>query len=481
MASSGYRQQTLYEGNLVHALNPEKLTYAFESHIGVDESGKIAFIEQHSSASDVLAKHGWASYTPIVSATEVMRTRNATAFFFPGFIDTHTHASQYPNVGIFGDSTLLDWLEKYTFPLESSFTALDRARLVYDRVVRRSLSHGTTASAYYATVHVPATNLLAEICHKRGQRALVGRVCMDRMSPEHYQDESPETAVQATQACIDYIQQLDPTGELIRPVITPRFAPSCTDHCLSALGKLHKETGHWVQTHMSENKSEIELVKTLFPLAKDYASVYDEAGLLTDKTIIAHAVHMTSDEIRLMEKRQTKISHCPTSNTCLTSGAAKVKQLLKAGIDVSLGTDMSGGYSPSILEMVRQAILVSRHTAMVDGDEAKLSISEALWLATKGGAKCMGLEKHVGAFEIGMDFDAQLIVMDHINTDIDDAAVNGAATEPHLEGPVDIFGWESPEDKVAKWVYGGDDRNVAAVWVKGRLVHKIRNVTLIDE
>lgn len=285
---------------------------------------------------------------------------------------------------------------------------------------------------------------------------------MDQLSPPTYRDSDVETAIADTKSCIQHIAHLDPNHDLITPVLTPRFAPSCSGALLSALGDLHRETSLPIQTHMSENKSEIALVKELFPDSTSYADVYDSAGLLTDKTILAHCVHLTDAERSLLASRSAKISHCPASNTAITSGTARVRELLDAGLTVGLGTDVSGGYSPSILEEVRQAILVSRHVAMTDGDAAKLTTAETLYLATRGGARVVGLEDRIGGFEVGMDWDAQMISLDAVT---EDGEMSGG------EGPVDIFLQESWEDRVNKWVYNGDDRNTAAVWVKGRLVH----------
>ncbi|HEX3643918.1 MAG TPA: amidohydrolase family protein, partial [Ktedonobacteraceae bacterium] len=204
---------------------------------------------------------------------------------------------------MFGKSTLLDWLNTYTFPLESSFSDLKRAMHVYNRLVSRTLSHGTTTASYYATIHVPATNLLADICARRGQRAFVGRVCMNAMGPDGYRDESAAATLSKTRECIEHIKQLDPKHALITPIITPRFAPACSVDCLKDLGVLHKETGYPCQTHISENKPEVELVRKLFPDSKSYASVYDDAGLLTNKMILAHAVHLTEEEVALVKER----------------------------------------------------------------------------------------------------------------------------------------------------------------------------------
>lgn len=475
-------KRTLYVGPFVHSKSLQDLEICQEGIIGVDEHGKIAFIERvGNDAGAAAGKHGWSTY-------EIVRIRD-NGFFFPGFIgtytlrpkffklvfaqvtrdysnnalDTHIHASQYPNAGIFGKSTLLDWLNTYTFPLESSLHDTTRASHVYSRVVSRTLSHGTTTAAYYATIHVPATNLLADICKARGQRAFVGRVCMNMMSPEYYRDESVELAVQRSRESIEYIRGIDPSHELITPIITPRFAPSCSIDCLKSLGDLHRETGVPVQTHISENLKEVELVHKLFPQCSSYADVYDSSGLLTAKMILAHAVHLSEDERKLIKARNSKISHCPASNTALTSGCTKVRQLINEGIYVGLGTDVSGGFSPSILEMVRHAIWVSRYVAMSDGDAAKLSTEEALHLATLGGAHVVGLQDKIGNFEVGKEWDAQMISLGQVE-------VGSEAHEEH-EGPVDVFGWESWEDRVNKWVYNGDDRNTVAVWVKGRRVH----------
>jgi len=344
--------------------------------------------------------------------------------------------------------------------MESSLSETNKARRVYTSFVNRTLSHGTTTCCYYATKDLSTTNLLATICHSLGQRAYIGRVCMDSLSPDYYRDESVEFGVQASQDSIKFIRELDPSGALVNPIITPRFAPSCTAPYLKALGSLATETGAHIQTHISENKPEIQLVQELFPDSKSYADVYDTAGLLTPKTILAHAVHLSEEERVLCKERGAKISHCPASNTALTSGCAPVRELLDAGLTVGLGTDVSGGFSPSILEECRQAIWVSRFVAMGNGDAAKLSTEEALYLATRGGAAVVGMEEKIGGFGVGMEWDAQMVRLGVVNGE----GENG-------QGPVDVFGWESWEDRVNKWVYSGDDRNTVGVWVKGRLVY----------
>ncbi|KAK4134743.1 guanine deaminase [Trichocladium antarcticum] len=468
----------LFLGSFVHCKALDELEYLHNAAICVDQSGTIVAVETECDAvkakETVFPRLGWGD-----AEVEVVAAKEGQ-FFFPGFIDTHLHASQYPNVGIFGKSTLLDWLNTYTFPLEASLSDPAKARQVYTRVIRKTLSHGTTCAAYYATIDVPSTNLLADLCLSLGQRALVGRVCMDQLSPDYYRDTSAETSIAATRASIAHIQAADPAMSLVRPVITPRFAPSCSAALLRQLGALAAEHPTLpIQTHISENAAEIALVRSLFPEDASYAAVYDAVGLLTPRTILAHAVHLTAAEADLVAARGAKVSHCPCSNSALASGAARVRWLLDRGVVCGLGTDVSGGYSASVLAAARQAVLVSRHVSLA-GDEGgegegergrerereRLSVEEVLFLATKGGAEVVGLAGRVGGFGLGMEWDAQLVGLGRVD----------AAGE--VEGPdggdVDVFGWESWPERMAKWVYNGDDRNTKRVWVKGRSVHERR-------
>lgn len=414
-------------------------------------------------------------------------------------IDTHIHASQYPNVGIFGKSTLLDWLNTYTFPLESSLSSPTKARRVYSACVSRTLSHGTTTASYYATIHVASTNLLADICLEKGQRAFIGRVCMDTdLNPEYLRDESPEQAVEDTKATIAHIKSIDPNHALVTPIITPRFVLSCSSPLLSDLGTLAKETNLPIQTHLSENTSEVALVRERFPTHDSYSHVYDTHGLLTPRTVLAHCVHLSPNERKLLSERRSKVSHCPVSNTSISSGLCPVRQLLDDGIEVGLGTDISGGYSASILVAAREAAMVSRTLAALTpeepepeneekktADEAqtkhstsvkdrkKLSVEECLYLATMGGAKCLGLEGKVGGFEVGMQWDAQFVQLD-VDDDGEEGEGEGegGGVPGDERGPVELWSKETWGEKVAKWMFCGDDRNTKMVFVAGRLVHE---------
>lgn len=447
----------VYVGNIVHSLSAGELEILPDGIVGVDENGKILF-RQTGSLEDALLAHG-TDYNiddeNSVAEVEVVET-TGNQFFVPGFIDTHIHASQYPNVGIFGHSTLLDWLETYTFPLEGSYTDTERATEVYTKVIGRGLANGTTMASYYGTIHVPATVCLSQIALKLGQRALVGRVCMERFCPETVQDAS----IESDRDFVDQVLALDKTGRHVKPILTPRFAPSCTMETMKGLAELAKERDLPVQTHISENSREIAWVKELFPECNSYTDVYDNANLLKHDTVLAHAVHLGDDEVELIKKRESGISHCPVSNASIASGIAPIKSYLDKNVKVSLGTDVSGGFTTSILANAREALLMSRLLSERSGNtDDVLSVNNALFIATLGGAQVCNASDFVGNFAVGKQWDAQLINLD----------AKGS--------PVDVFNWQLPQDPVErienlvhKWVYVGDDRNTEKVWVDGKLV-----------
>ncbi|XXG94118.1 hypothetical protein Hte_000370 [Hypoxylon texense] len=494
MASSHHKKSQIFLGTFIHSIKLGELQYMHDTAVCVDRSGKIVAVEPQCDMEvekfkeTLCQKLEWDVHDLALTITKEGQ------FFFPGFIDTHIHAPQYPNAGIFGKSTLLDWLNKYTFPMEASLSSLPKARRVYSACVRRALAHGTTTAAYYATLHVAPTNLLADLCLAIGQRAFVGRVCMDDpdVNPPYYRDESADEALARTHATVDHIRRIDPTYALVSPILTPRFAPSCSRACMTRLGALRKSAyaGEGqavlpVQTHIAENAAELALVKAMFPECASYADVYDRHGLLGERTVLGHAIHLTDAEIRLVAERGAGVAHCPCSNSALTSGEAPVRKLLDAGVGVGLGTDVSGGYSASVLEAARQAALVSNHRAMPMGkwadvpaeerERGRLSVEDVLYLATRGGASVLGLAGRVGGFDVGLEWDAQLIglgLVDEHNEEHENDEITATTKKTKDHGNVDIFGWETWEERVAKWVFNGDDRNVKKVWVRGRLVHE---------
>ena len=314
--------------------------------------------------------------------------------------------------------------------------------------------------------------------------------------PSYYCDADADTAIKASRESAESILAADPTG-LVKPIITPRFALSCTEESLKGLASIAADLKIPIQTHISENLDEVALVARTFPGYSSYAHLYHNCGLLGPNTVLAHACHLSQEEVSLIHTTGSSISHCPASNTSLGSGLCPVRELLDQGVKVGLGTDVSGGYSPSILVAAREAGAVSRlRTApgvetgihSLSGkslitpiatttdnessattsekqarDKLKLTVEETLYLATRGGAQCLGLEACVGGFEVGKEWDAQFI---DLGAEIDAGYVLGGGSV----GNVQVWKGMGWEERLAKWVYQGDERNVKAVWVRGRMV-----------
>jgi len=384
------------------------------------------------------------------------------SFLMPGLIDAHIHAPQYAFAGIGTNRPLLDWLNEYTFPFESRCAEPSWANRVFNGVVRRSLRSGTTTAVYFATIHNPASLLLAEICRQRGQRAFVGKVSMDRNSPDFYVEESSDAALAAARAFVEKMETGGPAADpLVQPIVTPRFVPSCTSQTLSGLAALASEKDLLVQSHASENLSECDWVKSLHPEARDYTDAYAKHNLLTRKTLLAHVIHVTDEELDEYAKAGTTAVHCPLSNFTLTSGVCPVRRLMAHGVRVALGTDVSGGASASMFDAMRQAVIASQ-VAFIRAQEAEkkpegglpapLGWKEVLYMATRAGAEALCLENKIGAIEPGFAFDALVV-------------------DPNAEdSPFDLFGWEKPEQVAEKFIMAGDDRNVTAVFVNGKCV-----------
>jgi guanine deaminase len=291
--------------------------------------------------------------------------------------------------------------------------------------------------------------------------------------------EKTEDSIRDNIELIKYINGLE--SDLLTPIITPRFAISCSMDFMKKLGELAKTYDLPIQSHISENIDEIKFTLELYPGHKNYAEVYDTAGLLTNKCVMAHSVHLIDDEVELFAKRGTSVAHCPHSNTNLKSGMCDVKRLIEGNVKVGLGTDVSGGNRIGILDSVRAALDLSNHinfvkkqdivgTGKVTGNSEKnskyvpMNYKQALFLATLGGAQVLSLDKKIGNFEVGKNFDALLI--DTYAGACDKFDLPKVLTDNLTEE-------YKFQQKLQKFVYTGDDRNIVKVFVKGREVKSI--------
>ena len=362
----------------------------------------------------------------------------------PGMVDLHIHAPQYAYRGLGMDMELLDWLNTYAFPEELKYREMDYAEKAYRIFADAIKKSATTRAVIFGTIYRQSDELLCELMENTGVVSYVGKVNMDRNAPERL-TENPARSVASTGRYLDHT-----VGKFRNtyPIITPRFVPSCSEEVLSGLGALAKERHIPVQSHLSENQGEIGWVHELCPDDSCYGAVYDRHGLFGShsKTVMAHCVWSTDEEIALMKERGVYIAHCPASNMNVASGIAPIRRYLDEGLRVGLGSDVAGGQTESLFTAMVEAIQVSKlYWRMVDDSKAPLSFVEALYMATRGGGEFFG---KVGAFEDGYEFDAIVI---------DDSAL------PH---PQEL----SLGQRAERAVYlGGDIKALKAKFVRGVL------------
>jgi guanine deaminase len=337
---------------------------------------------------------------------EQMVTDYGDCLLIPAMNDMHVHAPQYRNQGLAMDLELLPWLQNYTFPEEKKYADKAYAERMYRRFIRDLWRFGTMRACVFSTIHTDTTRLLMNLFQESGMGAMVGKVAMNRNCPP----ELSETVEQMVEGYESLIAEYPSSIPLVRPIITPRFIPSCTPEMLQACGDLAAKYQLPVQSHLSENMAEIVLVHTLEKESTSYGDAYNRYGLFGQTpTIMAHCVWTDGEELELMKKNDVMVAHCPTSNLNIASGLAPIRRFLDEGLRVGLGSDISGGHDLSIFRMMIFAIQVSKMHYQQNKSRKFLTLSEAFWMATKSAGSFFG---RVGSFESGYEFDA-LVIDDH--------------------------------------------------------------------
>ena len=329
------------------------------------------------------------------------------ALIIPGMTDLHLHAPQYAFRGMAMDLELLDWLNTVTFPEEARYADTEHARKAYAIFADDLRRSATTRACIFGTLHVDATEILMDLLEETGVHAYVGKVNMDRNGPDALQEKSPAASAEAT---LRWLRQTEGRYRRIRPILTPRFTPSCSDGLMQRLADIQKAYNLPVQSHLSENPGEVAWVKELCPGTAFYGEAYDQFGLFGGKgvpTIMAHCVYSSPEEAALMKERGVYVAHCPQSNTNLSSGIAPAGQYLDEGLNIGLGTDIAGGHSLSMLRAIADAVQVSKlRWRLVDPSRRALTFEEAFYMATLGGGSFFG---KVGSFLEGYGFDALIL------------------------------------------------------------------------
>lgn len=323
----------------------------------------------------------------------------------PGFIDTHVHSPQIDVIASYG-TQLLDWLENYTFPAEMAFADEEYARTAADSFLDYCLAVGTTTSFSFTTSFKQSTEALFQAALDRDLRIVAGKVLMDQNALPGLLD----TAQSGYEDSRDLINKWHGKGRL-GYAITPRFSGTSSPDQLELAGKLLKEyEGVWLQTHMSENEAEIRWLMSIYTEAKDYLDTYEQFGLSTERSIFAHCLHLSDDEIRRLADSGGNIAFCPTSNMFLGSGLMPIEKMQDAGIPISLASDVGGGTSLSMLATLAEAYKVCQM------QEYSLHPYQAFYMATLGNARAVRLDQYIGNFEVGKE--ADFIVLDPSPTPI---------------------------------------------------------------
>ena len=330
----------------------------------------------------------------------------------PGMVDLHIHAPQYAFRGMGMDYELIEWLNTQTFPEEAKYKDADYAKKAYTIFADNMKNSATTRACIFATRHRQATEILMDLMEETGIVTYVGKINMDRSAPDELVEESADMSAFNT---FGWINDIAGKYKRTKPILTPRFIPSCTDDLMDQLREIQRTYNLPVQSHLSENKGEIEWVRELRPDSSFYGDSYDKHDLFGDEnldsekvnTVMAHCVWSSDEEVKLMRENGVFIAHCPVSNINLTSGIAPVRKYLDLDMKIGLGSDVAGGQTESIFRAITDAIGVSKmYLRYVDEYASAVTFEEAFYMATKGGGEFFG---KVGSFEEGYEFDALIL------------------------------------------------------------------------
>lgn len=364
----------------------------------------------------------------------------------PGFIDLHVHAPQYTYRGLGMDLELIEWLNVNTFPEESKYKDIEYASKAYDIFVDDLLHSSTTRACIFATVHNNATLYLMDKLEKSGLVSKVGKVNMDRNCPDYIKEDTTQSYLDT----ISWVEEAQTRNyKNTTPILTPRFIPSCSDTLLDKLKEVQVKYHLPVQSHLSENLSEIEWVKSLCPKAKTYGEAYALHGLFGGEnvpTLMAHCVYSSDEELKLIKDNGVYIVHCPESNINVRSGIAPIRKYLDEGYNIGLGSDVAGGSSLNMFKAIEETIKSSKmRWRLLDQNYKYLSEAEGFYIASKAGGSFFG---KVGSFEKDYEFDAVII---------DDS---------RIRHPNKL----SLENRIITAIYLSDERDIIGKYVKGNKV-----------
>ena len=421
------------------ALRGDLLDFSADPTWGEVESGAVRFRPDHWLLIEAGRIVGVQAAEPDASWR---REDHRGRLVMPGFVDTHVHSPQLDVIASYG-TELLDWLNNYTFPAEQRFAdpaqAAQGAALFLDAL----LAHGTTSAVVFPTVHKVSADALFAAAQQRGMRLIAGKVLMDRNAPDALRDD----VAQAERDCIDLIDRWHGTDRLAYAV-TVRFAPTSSPEQLAMAGALCRaDASLYMQTHVAENRAEVQWVSELFPAARSYLDVYARAGLLHPRSVLAHGIWLDEADRAALRESGAQIAHSPSSNLFLGSGLFDWRACEAAGAAVSVASDVGGGTSLSMQRTLADAYKIQAMAGQ------RLTAWKGLYAATRGGARALGLDAEIGSFDTGRTADV---------------CVWHWARGPVAEARMAVA--RGLHERVFAWMTLADERNLQAAYVAGRRV-----------
>jgi guanine deaminase len=404
--------------------------------VEVDTTGRITFVGAAAARPEAVA-----------SAIDVRPW-----VVLPGMVDLHAHLPQVPNAGVGYSLDLLTWLDRLTFPTERAWADPGVSERLAPAIFEAFAAAGTTTVLAYGVVYEAAMDAAFRAAEAHGVRAILGKVMMDRVTYDPTIEPSTilDRSLRETAGLIERWHGAD-DGRL-GYAVTPRFAVSCTPEMLRESASLARSTGAWWQSHVSEDPGEIEEVRRLFPDAIDYVDVYDRAGALGERTILAHAIHLSDRELARLVECGVRVAHCPSSNLFIGAGVMPLARWQAAGLTVGLGSDVSGGPELSLFAVARVGAYAQMARRALVGDEGVI-LDPLGWLrlATLDGARALGLDDAIGSLEVGKEADV-------------------IAVDPDFVAPLPGFDArdEDPADLLSRLLFRAHPGMVQAAWVRGR-------------
>ncbi len=370
-------------------------------------------------------------------------TELGSGILIPAFSDLHIHASQFTERGVGMDCLLFDWLNNYTFPQEAGFASEEYAEKIYPQVIRELLRHGTMHASFFTTIHYDACDLFFRLLQKSGMYAFTGKVNMDMNAPD-YLTEDTETSLRET----DRFAAEHSGDSHVKPILTPRFAPTCSEALLKGMAEIGKRRQIGLQTHLVESRAESAWTKELFPQYRTDGDIYERLGFLDNGPVIfAHVIFPERTDIEILKRHGCMSVHCPDATTNITAGIMPVSGLCAEGLSVSLGSDIGGGHGAAVYRQAGRAVQLSKMKEFYEPDYHRITFADAFYMATAAGGSVFG---KMGQLREGYRFNA--LVIDGLE-DGGLAGTDAAHSVPEL---------------LERFCYVGDDRNIVRRFLDGK-------------